>query len=260
MLRRAWKPIVGATVVIGVPTYAYLRYSKPETFDLSVRERGPDGKPTRVTRPFPLLSKEQVDVRLSEHAQSVSTRRPGGIIWKQSTAFLPSNSPVEDANASAIVEEEASPTGGDLLFFAVMDGHGGHQTSRLLSKTLIPAVTLELFTLKEAPSVLVPKGSFLSSLKSLIWPPTAVPPAGSFDADPKYVSLAIQTAFANLDSEIMNAPLRILAEAISKQTPAEKNPTPDLSQHPMGLAAMLPAMSGGSKLCTSVRRVHDVRR
>ncbi|THH30704.1 hypothetical protein EUX98_g3505 [Antrodiella citrinella] len=239
----------------GVSTYCYLRYYQTESFDLSVRERGPDGKPTRVTRAFPLLSKDEVEKRLTEHASSVSTRRPSGIVWKQSTAFLASNSPIEDANASGFIEKESSPTGGDLLFFAVMDGHGGYHTSRLLSKVLIPAVTLELSTLKNSPSVLVPKGGFLQSWKLWLWPPTAVPPTGSFDADPKYVSLAIQTAFANLDSDIMNAPLRILSEALS-QPGADKNTLPDLSQHPMGLATMFPAMSGSCALMALFDTAH----
>ncbi|KAH8094863.1 phosphatase 2C-like domain-containing protein [Cristinia sonorae] len=257
MLRRAWKPLVGATVVVGVPTYAYFRYTqrRQETFDLSVRERGPDGKPVRVTRSFPLLSKAEVEARLTEHAESVSTRRPSGIVWKQSTAFLASNSPIEDANASGLVEKEASPTGDDLLFFAVMDGHGGYHTSRLLSKTLIPSVTLELDTLKNAPSVLVPKGGFLHSLKSLFWPTAAVPPQGSFDADPTYVSLTIQTAFANLDSEIMNAPLRILSQALA-QPGVDKTAVPDLSQHPMALAAMFPALSGSCALMAMFDTAH----
>jgi len=256
MLKRAWKPLVGATIVVAAPSYVYFRYYRQtETFDLSVRERGPDGKPVRVKRSFPLLSRDEVEARLTEHAQSVSTRQPSGIVWKQSTAFLASNTPIEDSNASAFIEKESSPTEGDLLFFAVMDGHGGYHTSRLLSKTLIPAVALELSTLKHAPSVLVPKGGFLHSWKSWIWPTASVPPAGSFDADPNYVSLAIQTAFANLDSEIMNAPLRILSEALS-QPGADKNTLPDLSQHPMGLATMFPAMSGSCALMALFDTAH----
>lgn len=254
MLRRAWKPVLGTTLLVGVPSYAYYRYrfssNSKETFILSVRERGADGKPVRVARSFPLLSISEAESRLKEHASSVSTQRPGGIVWKQCTAFLGSNSPIEDANASGFVSKEESPTGGDMLLFAVMDGHGGYHTSRLLSKTLIPSVTLELATLKDSPSVLVPKASVFQSWRSWFWPTAVVPPQGSFDADPKYVSLAIQTAFANLDSEIMNAPLRILSEALS--TDSNKDAIPDLSQHPMALATMFPALSG---MCLSSRYV-----
>ena len=60
-----------------------------------------------------------------------------------------------------------------------------------------------------------------------------------YDANPTYVSLAIQTAFANLDSQIINAPLRILAEHLK-----QSKDLPDLTQHPMAVASMLPALSG----------------
>jgi hypothetical protein len=55
------------------------------------------------------------------------------------------------------------------------------------------------------------------------------------------VSQAIQRAFHNLDFEIVNGPLRVLAANVSK---LDKTDVPDLSQHPMGQASMLPALSG----------------
>ena len=129
------------------------------------------------------------------------------------------------------------------MFFAVMDGHGGPHTSRLLSKILIPAVHLQLQQLAEEPSTFTPKDSrgFLSSLWSYFHSPAPKPPI-PYDTNPKYVSLAIQTAFAMVDSELINAPLRVVAEHIKDLN--RKEVYPDLSKHPMALATMLPALSG----------------
>ena len=66
---------------------------------------------------------------------------------------------------------------------------------------------------------------------------------GPLDADPERVAHAIRTAFVNLDQELTSAPLRILAEHVDKLG-IQKGAIPDLSQHPMALASMLPAMSG----------------
>lgn len=72
-----------------------------------------------------MLSTEQVEKRLKDSAIVQSTMRPGGLIWKRATASLASNNPIEDTSASAIIERDKTKTGpeGDLLFFAVMDGH-----------------------------------------------------------------------------------------------------------------------------------------
>jgi pyruvate dehydrogenase phosphatase len=127
MLRRAWKPIAGTIIGIGAPASLFYYYSrvKPDTFDLPVRETGPDGKKFMTTWKFPMLSTEQVEKRLKDSAVVESTARPGGLIWNRATASLASNNPIEDASASAIIERDKTGTGpeGDLLFFAVMDGH-----------------------------------------------------------------------------------------------------------------------------------------
>lgn len=127
MLRRAWRPIAGTVVGIGAPASLYYYYSrvKPTTFDLQVRETGPDGKRFMATRTFEMLSTEQVEKRLKDGTIVQSTLRPRGLIWNRATASLASNNPIEDASASAIVERDETETGpeGDLLFFAIMDGH-----------------------------------------------------------------------------------------------------------------------------------------
>ena len=127
MLRRAWRPIAGTVIGIGAPASLYYYYSKvkPATFDLQVRETGPDGKRFKTTRTFGMLSTEQVEKRLKDGAIFQSTARPGGLVWNRATASLASNNPIEDASASAIVERDKTESGpeGDLLFFAIMDGH-----------------------------------------------------------------------------------------------------------------------------------------
>ena len=242
MIRRAWKPLAAATVLVGTPSYFF--YRKQPTFDLAVNTKGPDGKYQMVNHRIPLLSKEIVNARITENAESESKLRPGGILWKRCTATLASNNPPEDAYSNAIIQrDETDPSAaGDLLFFAVMDGHGGTHTSKLLSKVLINAVVLELSNLIGNHSITTESGLF-GSLKSAIWsrPSTATPPPS--DADPHQVSLAIQNAFTKLDSELINAPLRVLAANVDENSRAKKV-LPDLSQHPMALTTMLPAISG----------------
>ncbi|KIP12724.1 hypothetical protein PHLGIDRAFT_61478 [Phlebiopsis gigantea 11061_1 CR5-6] len=246
MLRRLWKPVVGTAVLVGAPGYLYFKYTqkpKPrDTFDLPVRVRGPDGKASMSTRAVPLLTKEEVEARLRAHAQTASTTRRG-IVWKQATAFLAANDPIEDANASKIIERdpsEVSPAG-DLMFFAVMDGHGGYNTSRLLSRVLIPAVALELNLLINEPSSYMPKMGTLENLKALLKPTIAA--TLPFDANPELIALAIQRAFTNLDSEIVDAPLRLIAQSMLEGGDKEKpQQIPDLSKHPMAEAMIKPAI------------------
>lgn len=245
MLRRAWKPILGTTVLVGGPTYLYYRYysqSRSETFTLGVRVRDAEGKPTVQKQKFPMVTMDEVNRRLSEHALSKTTVRPG-VVWKQATAQLSSNNPIEDTYSSVFVQRDptdpAAP--GDLLLFAVMDGHRSYHTSQLLSKILLPAVGLELQQLINTPASAGKKSSTLETLKSMIYSSTESPTTA--DADPQRVAHAIQSAFEHLDWEITNAPLRLLSENVDKLAIASQQ-VPDLSKHPMALATMQPAISG----------------
>jgi pyruvate dehydrogenase phosphatase len=242
MFRRVWKPIAATTILVATPTYIYYRSKhKQEYFDIAIRTHAPNGNPEMITRTFPLLSKQAVEARLTANATCTTKPRPGGIIWKHATAFLPSNDPIEDANASAIIQRDKfDPSApGDLLFFTVMDGHSGTHTSQLLSRVLINAVVLELSSLiTNSASTL--QQSLLQSIKSTFWSKPSFPPPS--DADPERVSLAIQSAFTKLDTELISAPLRILA---ANRGSSKDTTIPDLSQHPMALPTMLPAISGG---------------
>ncbi|KAF9506120.1 hypothetical protein BS47DRAFT_1429948 [Hydnum rufescens UP504] len=207
-----------------------------KTFDIPLRVRGPDGKSVEMRKTLPLLS----DVE--------SVKRPGGIVWNYQTAFLGANSGIEDAHSQALVERDTSSEApsGDLLFFAVMDGHAGPYTSKLLSKVLIPAVAMEISSLISTPSPYSPPkpGLSLSYAKSLLSFSKTIPAPSKyeFDADPTYVELAIKTAFAKLDSHIVNAPIQLLERIKADQSDTKPY------EHPMASAVMLPSMSGSCAL------------
>lgn len=146
---------------------------------------------------------------------------------------------MEDANAHQMIQRDPSdPAGaGDYLFYSVFDGHGGFETSQLLSRTLIRATALELAALALNPSA--QNAGVLSRLKSYV-----VQGSNSIlDADPDVVSKAIQRAFVTFDAELLKAPVRLLAENWDEES-RKNNSIPDLSRHPMALQVMLPAMSG----------------
>lgn len=243
MLRNAWKPIA-ATGVVGASGYAFYRYyyTRNQTFELPVKSKGEDGKVVMTNKTLRLLPMSEVDARVREHASEEARARPGGIVWKHTTATLASNDPIEDADASQVIARDPEdPSGpGDWLFYTVMDGHGGYETSKLLSRVLINAVALELSSLipKQKTSA---QSSYLRSMWSTSSPTT---PAVS-DSNPSVVSEAIQNAFKKLDNELINAPLRVLANNMDGQSFKDKK-IPDLSQHPMALQTMLPAISGSS--------------
>ena len=197
------------------------------------------------SRTLPLLSLKEVEARIQQNAVSETHTRPNGISWKRTTAFLASNDPIEDANSSQIIERDASDPSapGDYLFFAVMDGHAGYQTSQLLSRILIKGVALELSALTAEPNAR-PQPGLYGRLQSLLWPSSRPQPITSpLDADPHRVSLAIQDAFVKLDTELLQTPIRILANSLDEASFKTKT-IPDLSKHPLALTSMLPALSG----------------
>jgi len=247
MFRRAWKPILGATAVVVPTSYLYLRYTASDrsgaTFSVDVREKGPDGKARMAKRSFPLIPKPAVEHRINEFATSTSLAPSQGVVWKHSTAHLSSNDPIEDAHAEAVITTRttSSDPARSLLFYSIMDGHAGFHTSRLLSRVLIPAVVLELSSFTREGGVSSKMSSILDVLKS----PFSSSSPSRMDAPQEghieRVSQAIQRAFDNVDFEIVNGPLRVLAANVGK---LDKENIPDLSQHPMGEASMLPALSG----------------
>lgn len=250
MLRRAWKP-VAATVAVGVPAYyLYRSYAAHPTFELPTRTKGADGKSEMSSRTIPILPLKTLEERINQSATSKSHNSPGGIQWNYSTAFLASNDPIEDANATQIVQrDETDPSApGDYLFFAVMDGHSGTHTSQLLSKILIKAVALEIFKLSNTSDEGKSATGVLASASRLIWGRSnkaalPTPTRRVAVTDSKLVSGAIEEAFTKLDHELINAPLRVLANSLDEESKRNKT-IPDLSEHPLALTSMLPAVSG----------------
>lgn len=257
-----------ATIFAGVGTSVYWIYTRRDlsttssgpSFDIRVRQRSPDGHTSMATKSISRLSPSDIEARLTANSKEEAISRPYGITWRHATASLNSNDPIEDANAQLILRQDGGKNtkgthglgnAGDLLFFAVMDGHAGPHTSRLLAKALIPAVALELSTLdkqsaerqgidalgRSQEGYLKTALSYLQCLIPFVRHSLHTP-----SDDPKYVQLAIQTAFANLDSEIVNAPVRVL-EMLESKAGSTKS-----WEHPMAAASILPALSGSCAL------------
>jgi pyruvate dehydrogenase phosphatase len=245
MFRQAWKPIT-ATAAVALPAAGYWYYNSDRaqpTFELPVRVRNAEGKAEMISKTLPLASMKSIDARIHEHATSHTQERPG-VTWRHTTAALASNDPIEDANSHAIIQRDPSDSAapGDLLFFTVMDGHGGFHTSQLLSKVLINAVSLQLSSLITHHDIKPTSASVLQGAKNLLWSSGGSPPS-LVDGNPEHVALAIQNAFTQLDRELTSAPLRILAENVDDESRKTKT-VPDLSSHPLALTTMLPAISG----------------
>ncbi|CDO73756.1 hypothetical protein BN946_scf185015.g84 [Trametes cinnabarina] len=209
---------------------------------INVKETGPDGRRQVVSYTIPLLTKDEVDARLRQRAESHTVMRHGGIVWKSETASLPSNDPIEDASSSMLIERDASDAAppGDYLFFAVMDGHAGPYTSRVLSDILIPTVAMELASRINNPGAGTSDAGLLQKTKSLL---TRLSSATPYDANPADVSRAIEAAFTKLDAQIVNAPLEILYRAVDQEA-LKKKLIPDLSNHPLAESSIRTALSG----------------
>lgn len=246
MFRRAWKPVAATVAVGGSGYYLYKTKFVQNTFEIPVRVKSADGKSEMSTRTLPLLSLKELEARMNERASTHSNPRPTGVIFNHTTASLASNHPIEDANSHQIVQRDKDDPlyPGDYIFYAVMDGHGGFNTSQVLSRVLINAVALELSELiKPGSKQQSSSGGAYASVKSLFYGSPTEQTQAILSSDPAAVSLAIQNAFTKLDNEIINAPLRVLANNINEESRKNKV-IPDLSQHPLGLTTMLPAISG----------------
>ncbi|KAH7100534.1 protein serine/threonine phosphatase 2C [Auriculariales sp. MPI-PUGE-AT-0066] len=255
---RLARPLIAISTLGATSYIAYKYYNKPappQTFEIAVRQRQADGSVARVPMTLPMIPVHEIDERLRRH-EIIGPWLPSG--WRLCTAHLNANDPIEDSHAHAVLRpdsitslEPATGCDTETLMVGVFDGHGGYATSRLLAKTLLPGIALELHTLRE----LKPQSSasssptgVLSYLKALVTTPPDQAPSlhvtpASFDTDPKYVSMALKTAFARLDSEIVGSPFRLLS-------PLFKDPTAklDLDKNPMALPNLLPALSGSCAL------------
>jgi len=214
----------------------------PQTFDLPIRVKNSEGKVEVITKKYTLLPLKELEARLHENAVSETTTRPNGITWKYTTSNLASNNPIEDAHSNQIIERDPNDPSapGDYLFFAVMDGHSGTETSSLLSRILIKGVAMELANLVSKSATSTSSLGITNSFKSIFSQP---PLKQSLDGNPNHVSRAIEEAFTKLDNELLQTPLRILANSMDQEAFKTKT-IPDLSNHPLALTVMRPAVAG----------------
>jgi pyruvate dehydrogenase phosphatase len=210
-------PLLAVGTVAGITgsAYYYMRNRPRPTFDIPIRVRDSNGRSITTAKSLPLLEKAKVESLLTAVQEQSSVAR-GGVKWTWHTAQLASNEPIEDTMAQQWSPRQNNV--GEHLYFAVMDGHGGPWTSKLLEKIIIPSVAFELQLLGSTPPTeYVPhiQSSTLSKLTdslSHIWQSKTPANTVRFDEDPKYVSAAIQNAFARIDSEIVNAPFKLLSQ------------------------------------------------
>ncbi|KIK57235.1 hypothetical protein GYMLUDRAFT_46493 [Collybiopsis luxurians FD-317 M1] len=241
MLRRAWKPAAASIAVAGPAYYFYSSRDSQQTFELPVRVKSADGKKTEVTmKTLPLLPMKTVNSRLGEIGTSETNSRPYGVNWHHTTSSLASNDPIEDAHSHQIIQSDDAK--GDLLFYTVFDGHGGRNTSQLLSRTLINAVALQLSQLVANTSASSTK-SFTSSLWGL-WSKSSSPTSW----DVPSVSSAIESAFVEFDRVLLDAPISILKQALQERKLSAKDAVPDLSDNDHGIQTMQAAISGSCAL------------
>ncbi|KAJ3722606.1 protein serine/threonine phosphatase 2C [Lentinula raphanica] len=243
MLRRAWKPIAASIVVAG-PVY-YLYTTREQTFELPVRVKSPDGKKGTVMKTIPLLPMKAIDSRLRESGIAETNDRPYGITWHYTTSSLPSNDPIEDAHSHQIIQSDDGKS--DLLFFSVFDGHGGRNTSQLLSRTLINAVALQLSQLAaNTTASLTSTKSFTDGLWALWSKSSSSSHLAAWDV--QSISSAIENAFVEFDRVLLDAPISILKQAVQEGNLTAKDPVPDLSSNATGMQTMQAAISGSCAL------------
>ncbi|CDR36875.1 hypothetical protein NBRC10512_005711 [Rhodotorula toruloides] len=209
---------------------------------------------TPGTKTLTRLTPSETNARLKENEASFAVQRRNNPVIRYDTNNLASNSPIEDDSCCVILERDhSSKVQGDLIFFGVFDGHGGWQTSRLLSSSLVSYVAKELDLVFRGSdtylSLLDPKPTPSgSSLWSLFGGKSNDAPKPQLDVHDPIMQQAIKNAFGKMDQEIVSAPIRLL-EKLQKE-----GKLPDMKQGGIGieqseaLNTLLPALSGSCAL------------
>lgn len=232
-MNRLKRPTLAAAVLatISGSSYYYFYHPKPKeqnSFNLSYRVRAQNGNIGTATTTIPLLSQaaleELINARNTRHAFVNAGRK-----WIWHTAQIPSNDPIEDTIAHSVIQHD----GGETLCLAVMDGHGGPWTSKLLEKILIPSVAFELELLRKQN-----QSNYAYKLLGKVYsyftpaPPLAI---GDGLADVNTISQSIQSAFLKIDKKILDAPLLYLQKLNQREDLKNDELFPDI---------LLPAKSG----------------
>ncbi|CAG8576588.1 5394_t:CDS:2 [Acaulospora colombiana] len=123
--------ITGSIVISGIGSSIYYYFQK---------EKRPinnlDNQQHKI-----ILSPTEATLKLRENQLSFLLHRNNGV-YRYDTNQLASNSPIEDTKYEEI--DSSTKNDGDRLFFGVFDGHSGWNTSKLLSKKLVPTVKEQL--------------------------------------------------------------------------------------------------------------------
>lgn len=155
------------------------------------------------------------------------------------------------------------------MFWGVFDGHSGWQTSKKVASSLVSYVARELdlvfratrpysdiYTSLVASSLVPPPPTPTKSTTSK-WslfssssPPKSEPPGVELDLVDPIIHIAIKNAFDSLDSDIVNAPLRLLAKnekegKLGLPRPRAGEMSPEQTE---ALNVLLPALSGSCAL------------
>ncbi|CAG8752406.1 8463_t:CDS:1, partial [Acaulospora morrowiae] len=129
--KNLFRYVAGSVAVSGIASSVYYFFYKEK---LPINNNS-DNQQHKI-----ILSPSEATLKLREKQTSFLLHRNNGV-YRYDTNQLASNCPVEDAN---IEEIDLGAKNGDRLFFGVFDGHSGWNTSRLLSKKLVPVIKEQL--------------------------------------------------------------------------------------------------------------------
>ncbi|CAI2163229.1 10908_t:CDS:1 [Funneliformis geosporum] len=133
-----------ATTLLGIGVitlfYGFQRKGQQTYNSSSLNDKEEDGGRNSTI----IRSPREATAKLRENQISFLLQRSNGI-WRYDSNQLGSNYPIEDMKSEEFVfnspkRNKVESLVGDRLFFGVYDGHGGWNTSKFLSKTLIPKV------------------------------------------------------------------------------------------------------------------------
>jgi pyruvate dehydrogenase phosphatase len=150
----------------------------------------------RRTETFKFKPDAELEAMLHAHENTNEPKRAGNPVARWDTNYVPSNEPCEDRSAADVVErgagsaswyakwlglggpafDEEKPGKRDLVMVSVIDGHAGDATSRLLSRTLHPSLTVGLAGLQAG---IVPGASWYTKIADTLtrtrtWSPANV--------------------------------------------------------------------------------------
>ncbi|KAH7924681.1 protein serine threonine phosphatase 2C [Leucogyrophana mollusca] len=200
-----------------------------------------DGHPTSIKT---LLSHpSDVNSRLRERERSHIAKDKTSGISRYDVSQISSNYPCEDDHGEIIVPTPSS----QWAFFAIFDGHNGWETSRYLSKNLIPAIIGALADTY---------GKYLHDHDIDNTTSTPSPP-------PEAIDDTIKETFTRLDDDIVNTPLENVFSSSSREAatrllaPAYSGSCAILGFYDSQTRLLRVALTGDSRAVLGRRVVND---